>query len=229
MAELISIQKYDPPPTTPPQWAVRVLAPPGASKQKEGGAIWTSKEAFEAKSPPKSGNFYSRCPPVNLQWNDIDLNRNGKPILKGVSGSGGTGELTAIMGPSGAGKTTLLNVLSGFTAGIGSQRPLPSRISLFPKSRSLAPRFARNWSVRLRSATSVGFCAWLDGFLRCHDNSRLCSKSCYGIPAQSREEPEDLQADLKSRNPDSNSGSGRNKSILHFGCAVFIDTDRTAK
>ncbi|GIY73436.1 ATP-binding cassette sub-family G member 1 [Caerostris darwini] len=115
MAELISIQKYDPPPATPPQWAVRVLVPPGASKQKEGGAIWTSKEAFGADAPPKSGNFYSRCPPVNLQWNDIDLNRNGKPILKGVSGSGSTGELTAIMGPSGAGKTTLLNVLSGFT------------------------------------------------------------------------------------------------------------------
>jgi ABC-type multidrug transport system ATPase subunit len=37
-----------------------------------------------------------------------------KQVLKGVSGTFKSGELTAIMGPSGAGKTSLLNLLTGF-------------------------------------------------------------------------------------------------------------------
>ncbi|GFT00052.1 ATP-binding cassette sub-family G member 1 [Trichonephila clavipes] len=123
MAELVSIQKFDSPPQvgTPPQWAVRVLVPPG-SKGKEGFCVWSSSPsgtydmtALDTSTSPKGGSFHSRRPPVNLQWNNISLTCRGKPILKGVSGSASTGELTAIMGPSGAGKSTLLNVLSGFT------------------------------------------------------------------------------------------------------------------
>ncbi|CAL1289087.1 unnamed protein product [Larinioides sclopetarius] len=121
MAELVSIQKFDSPPQvgTPPQWAVRVLMPP-SGKGKE-GAIWSANGGFDLSAvdsgtPSRGNGFNSRRPPVSMEWHNISLTTgNGKPILKGVSGSAITGELTAIMGPSGAGKSTLLNVLSGFT------------------------------------------------------------------------------------------------------------------
>ncbi|GBM47142.1 hypothetical protein AVEN_139224-1 [Araneus ventricosus] len=83
--------------------------------------MWSANGGFDLSAvdsgtPTRGSGFHSRRPPVGLQWHNITLTTsNGKPILKGVSGSANTGELTAIMGPSGAGKSTLLNVLSGFT------------------------------------------------------------------------------------------------------------------
>ncbi|OAD54285.1 ATP-binding cassette sub-family G member 4 [Eufriesea mexicana] len=56
----------------------------------------------------------------DIEFTDITFeSRQGfrgplKQILKGVSGTFKSGELSAIMGPSGAGKSTLLNILTGF-------------------------------------------------------------------------------------------------------------------
>ncbi|GFY40383.1 ABC transporter domain-containing protein [Trichonephila inaurata madagascariensis] len=89
-----------------------VIQDGGASSSRSSTLLLRLARLPSGRTSPKGGSFHSRRPPVNLQWNNISLTCRGKPILKGVSGSASTGELTAIMGPSGAGKSTLLNVLS---------------------------------------------------------------------------------------------------------------------
>ncbi|GBN37034.1 hypothetical protein AVEN_256650-1 [Araneus ventricosus] len=106
MAEHVSIQKYDFPPQVgkPPQCAARVLVPPIAKGNE--GEVWSATGAFDPSAvdsgtPSRGGSFNFRRPPVSLQWHNITLTTcNGKPILKGVSGSANNGELMVIMGPS---------------------------------------------------------------------------------------------------------------------------------
>ena len=50
-------------------------------------------------------------PAIRLQ--DLTVGYDRQPALRQVSGSFGTGSLTAVMGPNGAGKTTLLKTISG--------------------------------------------------------------------------------------------------------------------
>ena len=48
-----------------------------------------------------------------LEIKDLHVNREGKPILKGVNLKTGPGEVHAIMGPNGSGKSTLASTLLG--------------------------------------------------------------------------------------------------------------------
>ncbi|CAO1322623.1 unnamed protein product [Diamesa serratosioi] len=76
-------------------------------------------EIVSANGSDRQGlKYLHHWPPVNLAFDDLvySVNNgvdNNKVILRGVSGSFQSGQLTAIMGPSGAGKTTLLNSLAG--------------------------------------------------------------------------------------------------------------------
>ncbi|RJF75045.1 ABC transporter ATP-binding protein [Rhodopseudomonas palustris] len=50
-----------------------------------------------------------------LQFWRVDVELQGKPILRDVDLSIGKGEIVCVVGPSGSGKTTMLRTLSGFT------------------------------------------------------------------------------------------------------------------
>ncbi|GFG29227.1 hypothetical protein Cfor_09747 [Coptotermes formosanus] len=69
---------------------------------------------------PKQLTHLPKRQPVDIGFSNLTYTvsegrkKNGKQILKSVSGRLRSGELTAIMGPSGAGKSTLLNILTGY-------------------------------------------------------------------------------------------------------------------
>jgi branched-chain amino acid transport system ATP-binding protein len=62
--------------------------------------------------PTSSGSEAGRPAPI-LEFEDVTAGYGGAPIVNGVSGGVGPGEIVTIVGPNGAGKSTLLKAVVG--------------------------------------------------------------------------------------------------------------------
>jgi len=71
-----------------------------------------SLDSGQPVSPQSSEIICKASTSQSLFWEDLTFSVGGQAILKGLTGSFKTGQLTCILGPSGSGKTTLLNVLA---------------------------------------------------------------------------------------------------------------------
>ncbi|KAJ9580520.1 hypothetical protein L9F63_024286 [Diploptera punctata] len=109
------------------------------NNNRKGGSV----KVTITPSQPKQLSHLPKRQPVDIGFSDLTYTvsegrkKNGKQILKSVSGRLRSGELTAIMGPSGAGKSTLLNILTGYkTSGMNGSITINGQernLSLFRK------------------------------------------------------------------------------------------------
>jgi NitT/TauT family transport system ATP-binding protein len=84
-----------------------------------------------------------------VEIDGLDVNRGGRPVLRGLSARLEAGRVTGLLGPSGCGKTTLLRIIGGLeraTAGtveVDGTRPdaarAEKRIGVVPQSPALLP------------------------------------------------------------------------------------------
>jgi len=75
--------------------------------------------------------------PPMLEIENLNVARNGRPILNDLSLSLRAGELTALLGPNGCGKTTLLQALAGILPARGTLRLDGTVVSWGPSQRQL--------------------------------------------------------------------------------------------
>jgi len=88
---------------------------------------------------------------LELRWRQLSLGtwqtsqnkEKSIQILKGVSGTAKSGQLTCILGPSGSGKTTLLNVLAGRQSG-GNKRKIRITGQVWAAGQQIDPRAIRS-------------------------------------------------------------------------------------
>jgi energy-coupling factor transport system ATP-binding protein len=76
------------------------------------------------RPPSRAGRPERTTSPGPVAWSldGVDAGFQGRPILAGITLSGGSGEVVALTGPNGGGKTTLLRVIAGTLA------PLAGRV-----------------------------------------------------------------------------------------------------
>ena len=56
--------------------------------------------------------------PVAVAFEQLTIERGGRPVLHEVSGSLAAGQVTGLFGPSGSGKSTLIRAIAGVQAGV---------------------------------------------------------------------------------------------------------------
>jgi len=77
--------------------------------------------------------------PALLDLANIDVNLDGKPILRGIDMKLMPGQFVVVMGPSGVGKTTLLRLVAGLIAPDAGTRRLDARAAIVFQEPRLLP------------------------------------------------------------------------------------------
>ncbi|ROQ37140.1 ABC-type sugar transport system ATPase subunit [Frondihabitans sp. PhB188] len=73
---------------------------------------------------------------------DLEVARDGRPVLRGASFTIGDGEVVALLGPNGAGKSTLLSALTGLVTPSGGTFEIDGRIATALQTPGMARRSA---------------------------------------------------------------------------------------
>ena len=74
-----------------------------------------------------------------IEIRDLNINVNGKPILKNINMDINEGDSIGIIGKSGAGKSTLLHLLRGFEEFEDATGSVIFNISLCPQCKKVSP------------------------------------------------------------------------------------------
>lgn len=106
-----------------------------------------------------------------LRFDNISVQRGGRPILDRISGSFAAGKLTAVIGPNGAGKSTLLQVAAGLLKPEAGSLHLGdldlatlSRSALARKRAYLPQRAAVDWPISVERVVALGLLPQLPAF-----------------------------------------------------------------
>jgi energy-coupling factor transport system ATP-binding protein len=102
---------------------------------RDGSPERADPTAWRAPSPARRAERATAPGPVAWSVDGVDAGFQGRPVVEGVTLSGGLGEVVVLTGPNGGGKTTLLRVIAGVLAPlVGHVERRPGRIAYLPQN-----------------------------------------------------------------------------------------------